>query len=145
MHPLLQLAFSLCLVAAGASFVSAHHSGQRTSRAAVAVSALLPIAATVLLVSFAVRLHRTFGGWPTTIGTAGWPVELVAHAELAWFAFGLLFLLAFTLLPLTTLVFAVVPRCRPWQRCTGAFALGSAACFLALALTPSAFQYWWWD
>lgn len=145
MHPLLQRAFVLCLVAAVAAFVSAHHSGQRTSRAAVAVSALLPIAATVALVSFAVRLHRTFGGWPRTPGTAGWPADLVAHAELAQFGFGVLFLLAFTLLPLATVVCLAVPRCRPWQRCTGAFALGSAACFLALALTPTAFQTWWWD
>ncbi|MBL9076594.1 MAG: hypothetical protein JNL08_03770 [Planctomycetes bacterium] len=144
MHPLLQLALVLCLVAAMAAFVSARRSGQ-TPRAAVALSALLPIAATIALVSFAVRLHRTFGAWPTTIGTAGWPAELVAHAELAQFGFGVLFLLAFTLLPLVTVIFAAVPRCRPLQRCTGAFALGSAGCFLALALTPAAFQYWWWD
>lgn len=97
-----------------------------------------------LLVSLAAHMHASLGGWPRTIGNAGFSRMLEAHADLTMLVFTGLFLsglLAWLLLP----VFACWRRGRQWIYHLGILVLTGSLGLGLLLLAPTAFTDWWWD
>jgi hypothetical protein len=90
-------------------------------------------------------MHRSLGGWPTSIGERGFPPSLVTHVDLAVYYFEALILLGLFVWPLVFLLCLVVPRWRrvvPYLAC---YALIFLVCWGLMQLAPAQFLYWWRD
>jgi hypothetical protein len=142
-HPV-YLGFAVLFVAAAAGALALGRRGEPLRRAGV-VAATLPAAVFLgLFASLAFHLHGHFQGWPG-LGTDGFPPALALHSDLAYGAFGTLFLGTLTAWPLAVLVCALVPRLRPGLRYLGLFALATGLAVAATMLAPGGFLSWWWD
>ena len=87
---------ALCLVLGTAAVAAGPIMGARSaparSRLAAAAAAFHPMLVVGLFYSLAAHMHRRLGGWPERIGDAGFPDDLVMHANIAHGAFGALLL-----------------------------------------------------
>ena len=98
-----------------------------------------------LYYSLALHMWWSLQGWPTTLGTQGFPQVLIAHGDIAMFWFTWLLLLVLFGGPIAFLVCLGVRR---WNH--GLFHLGLLALSFALGLgvmqlAPRQFLSWWWD
>tara|TARA_R110002072_G_scaffold2288_1_gene18874 strand:+ start:76 stop:519 length:444 start_codon:yes stop_codon:yes gene_type:complete len=116
----------------------------RRSRVALVVAALLPTLTLALFYSLAIHMHRSFGGWPESIGTHGFPGRLALHANLAMFSFSWMLLGTLVLVPGLVLC-ACVPKLRPGVHYIAVYALSTAIAFGVMQLAPEPFLYWWRD
>jgi len=132
------LVLGTCLVV-GARATKPH------DRRAVVAAALHPFLSVSLFYSLAIHMHRCLGGWPGTMGEAGFPSDLKIHVELAQLTFGSLLLACIFVWPIVAVLCAWVPRLRPGLRYLGIYALASGMAFGAMHLAPGPFLYWWWD
>ncbi len=82
----------------------------------IVISALPGFMAFVLFYSLAIHMHHALGGWPSSIGEAGFPPALVTHAAVATNYFGYSLALSIFSLPPTILVCLLVPRWRWFVR-----------------------------
>jgi hypothetical protein len=90
-------------------------------------------------------MHRSLGGWPSSIGTRGFPRLLAAHAAITGDLFGLLLLSSLFLAPTAMAVCAATPR---WRLNAGYFLLYIVmffVCWGLMHLAPGQFLYWWED
>jgi hypothetical protein len=115
------------------------------SRLAVAAAAFHPLLVVGLFYSLALHMHRRLGGWPERIGDAGFPDDLVAHANIAKGAFGALLLGALLVLPMALVFCACVPAARSSLRYLGIYGFLSVGAIGATQLAPAPFLCWWWD
>ena len=113
-------------------------------RAAVAAAAFHPVASFGLFCSLAIHMRR-FDGWPRVIGYEGFPPALVAHGQIALFAFETLLLGSLFVWPVAVLLCALVPRMRPALRYLGVYACTGGMAVGAMLLAPDPFLYWWMD
>src|SRR5437870_9991727 len=91
--------------------------------AGIVVSALPNFLLLGLFYSLAVHMHRSLGGWPTSIGERGFPPFLVTHASVTVDYFVAMFLFSVFVAPVAIIVCLVVRR---WRH----FALYFALCAL---------------
>ena len=131
----------------GASMIlAASGQGARKSSLRLKLLAASPaVAALALFYSLAIHMHASLGGWPDSIGSAGFPSRLAAHAEIAAVAFGGLLLVSLLLWPIAAIMSASVDRLKHALPHLGLFAVSCSVCFAAMLLAPSGFLYWWWD
>lgn len=111
----------------------------------VLLAALPSILMIVLFYSLALNMRLTLGGWPASIGTAGFPPALETHASIAGGYFGWMIVILFAGWPIGFLSCLLVRR---WN--AGLFYLGVTAISFAfgvgvMAVAPSVFLDWWWD
>ncbi|MCA9284925.1 MAG: hypothetical protein KDA22_06920 [Phycisphaerales bacterium] len=114
----------------------------------LSITALALLPATGMLVLFyslAIHTHRSLGGWPTTIGTHGFPPSLVTHSNLAFGYFAVVLMLNLVAWPTVTALCVFIRRWRIGIYYLGVYALSFVAAFGAMLLAPSPFLYWWWD
>ena len=115
------------------------------SRLAVAAAACHSLLVVGLFYSLALHMQRRLGGWPERIGDAGFPDELVVHANIAQAAFGALLLGALLVLPLGLVFCACVPAARSSLRYLGIYGCLSVGAIGITQLAPAPFLHWWWD
>jgi hypothetical protein len=142
--PLLLLASVAVLI--GATIRVIRHERWKSMNRWGLVLATLP---SVLMVgsfySLAVHMHRSLGGWPERIGSAGFPPALLTHDDIASWYFAIAFPLAVLALPLAILACSLVPR---WRRGVVYLVVAGwafVACFAVMLAAPAEFLYWWWD
>jgi len=112
----------------------------------VTVLAVLPPAVTlVLFFSLAAHMYRALGGWPSSLGDAGFPPSLAAHSYIAQRCFGLLVVSTLFVLPVVALVCGFAPPLHRWLRLVGIHGAACSICFGSMLLAPSSFLDWWWD
>ena len=104
-----------------------------------------PLLVVGLFYSLALHMHRRLGGWPERIGDAGFPDDLVVHANIAQCAFGALLFGTLLVLPLAFVFCACVPGTRSSLRYLGIYGLLSVVALGITQLAPAPFVYWWWD
>ena len=141
--PLMDL--TLAALVLGVSVIVAARTTQPHTRVAVAAATLHPIASLVLFYSLALHMHRTLGGWPQTIGQAGFPPGLKSHADLAQQTLGSLILACMFAWPIAALLCMNNSKLRPGLRYLGIYALTSGLSLLAMRFAPEQFLVWWWD
>jgi hypothetical protein len=115
------------------------------SRAGVVVAGLPGLVMLVLFYSLAAHMYQALEGWPSSIGTHGFPAALNVHASAATTYFAIVFLVSISIWPLAFFACALVPRWRSGLYYLGVYALACFACFGAMLLAPAEFLYWWWD
>lgn len=98
-----------------------------------------------LFVSLAAHMHASLGGWPSSLGTNGFPEPLIVHASAAFFLFASLFLGLLFVLPAGLVLCALVERLRPGLPALGLWAAMTVMSFLAMTLAPEPFLDWWMD
>lgn len=118
---------------------------RRLPRPAVLASLMPAVISLTLFYTLVIHMWLALGGWPTSIGTRGFPPELVWHADFAVGSFSAL--LAFNLFVWwwIAIVCASVPA---WRRAVlplGLHGLACAAAFGLMLMAPDPFLYWWWD
>ena len=143
------LEFLLVLVAGAALKAGAVRWSMRRKERGAGASLLplflFPTVVLALFASFAVRMFRSFDGWPKSIGMRDLPEELIPHAELAQAAWGTLFLSLLFVIPAGLLLCAVVPGLRRALPSVGAYAGISLGAMLLTQLAPDGFLHWWYD
>lgn len=117
----------------------------RASRIGVVVSALPNLVMLGLFYSLAFHMHRSLGGWPTSIGERGFPPLLVTHVNIAVDYFIVLLLLSLFVLPVAIVVCLLVERWKWVVRYLALHALLFAVCWALMQLAPEQFLYWWRD
>jgi hypothetical protein len=130
---------------AAAIFYGRHRGATLLSRPIMMLALLPSLAALGLFYTLAVHMHSSLGGWPESIGREGFPVGLSAHADIASWLFGSLFIACIFLWLVAAIVTLLIKRCRPATPYLGIFAVSCSICFAAMMLAPSEFYYWWWD
>lgn len=98
-----------------------------------------------LFYSLAIHMHVALGGWPQSIGEAGFPPALLIHSTIAEFSFAALLGSAFLLLPIGLLVCALVQRLRRFLIYLSLFGGSSLLCLFGMAFAPAEFLNWWMD
>ena len=102
----------------------------------------------IMVASFyalAVHMHTALGGWPESIGEAGFPPALVKHARLTFSYFeGVLLAMIFGW-PIILGVCSLISRLRRFIAHISLFGASFVLCFVLMLLGPSQFLYWWWD
>ncbi len=114
-------------------------------RILIAAAILAPVAWIVLVISLALHMRVTLGGWPTRLGMAGFPPALATHADIALGLWGILILFTLFVWPILLIGCAAIPPARRAVLPLGLFALAHAACVGGLLLMPSPFLRWWFD
>ena len=115
------------------------------SRLITLAAALPALVMLALFHSLALHMNQSLGGWPGSIGTAGFPPALVSHADIASAYFGVLLLVCLFVWPVASALSASIRHWRSALFHLGVFALSCSACFASTLLAPSEFLYWWWD
>jgi hypothetical protein len=114
-------------------------------RKGIVIAALPGITMLVLFYSLAIHMHKSLGGWPTSIGERGFSHALLIHSNLTDHLFSVLILSLF-LLPIPILGCLPVER---WRRYAVYFAAYGGAILFCFILTqvaaPEQFLYWWRD
>jgi hypothetical protein len=116
----------------------------KISRPGMLYSALPNLVLLFLFYSLAVHMWQALGGWPSSIGDAGFPRSLVTHGKIAWNYFTLSLLATLFAVPVAILVCLVIRR---WRLIFyfALYAMLFFACWGLMQLAPKAFLNWWWD
>ena len=115
------------------------------SRVGIAASIVPGLVMSLSFYALALHMHAVLGGWPTSIGEAGFPPGLVRHANMTLGYFGVMILSSLFVWPLALAVCAGVPRLRGFIRYLSLLAASFAVNFALMLLAPSQFLSWWWD
>ncbi|WP_146414749.1 hypothetical protein [Crateriforma conspicua] len=111
----------------------------------IAAFVMLPaIIMLALFYSLGIHMFQCLGGWPNSIGDAGFPKPLAVHAWLAQALFAVLALSAF----FWPVLFLACTTRRKWQpliRYLVVYAASLLIGYLLMSLAPTAFWDWWWD
>jgi hypothetical protein len=117
----------------------------RPSRTEIAASVAPGFLMLVLFYSLAIHMRASLGVWPHSIGENGFPPALLAHAEITFDCFSILFLVNVFVLPVAIFICAIVPEWRRIIRCLSFSWLAFFICWALMGLAPKPFLYWWWD
>jgi hypothetical protein len=117
----------------------------KASRTGIVVSALPSLIMLGLFYSLAVHMHRSLGGWPSSIGEAGFSPSLLTHANITVLCFESLFLACFVLVPVVSIVCLLMQRWRPVVPYLALFAALFLICWGCMQFAPDQFLYWWRD
>jgi len=117
----------------------------KPSRISIVALSLPCFLALALFYTLAVHMRRSLGGWPSGIGTSGFPPALLTHAAIATHYFWTWLLVSLLTLPVLILTSLLVPR---WRALTPYFALYGFLLFTSIAfvlLSPEPYLDWWAD
>jgi hypothetical protein len=117
----------------------------RASRTAIIVSALPSLIMLGLFYSLAFHMHQSLGGWPASIGEAGFPPSLLTHASLTIHTFEAMFLSSLFLVPVAIVICLCVQRWRWFIPYISLFAVLFFVCWGCMQFAPEPFLYWWRD
>lgn len=117
----------------------------KISRIGILISALPSLVMVTLFYSLAIHMYYRLGGWPASIGNAGFPPALIMHGEFAWKFFSYLFIVSAFILPAPLLLCLITPRLRRFAVYFGFYALFYGVCWGLILLAPKAFLNWWAD
>ena len=117
----------------------------KVSGVGILYSALPNLILLVLFYSLAIHMWQALGGWPHSIGEAGFPPLLVSHAHVTENVFYALFLLTLFAAPIAIFLCLIVRRWRFLVPYFGLHALLFFACWGLMQLAPKPFLDWWWD
>jgi hypothetical protein len=117
----------------------------RISRKGLLFSAVPSVLAVSSFYSLCLHMRLALGGWPTMIGTQGFPPGLTVHADMTFvFVYGV-FILSFFILPLAIFVCLLAANLRRFVP----YLLISLALLLLgdglIQLAPEPFLIWWLD
>ena len=98
-----------------------------------------------LFYSLAFHMHRSLGGWPSSIGERGFSYRLVLHAEVTMYYFMALFFFTFLIAPVLVVGSFAVQHLRRYIRYFGYGALSFIVCWGLMQLAPAPFLHWWRD
>lgn len=99
----------------------------------------------VAFYALSIHMHFSLGGWPKTIGEAGFPPALVKHANATFWYFEAMILAVIFAWPFALAVCSASSRLRRFIPHLCLFAGSSALNFVLMLLGPSQFLNWWWD
>lgn len=117
-----------------------------TGRVATGVlSGLHPLLFLVSFYSLALHMQSSLGGWPGSIGTAGFPDTLLLHYNVAMWAFASLLMGGLPGALVGVFLSAMIPRLRGYTLLLGCYLLCTGLALALMSLAPSPFLYWWWD
>ena len=138
------------VVIAGIPGLIAFAAGARLRRTTPSVGlcllAVAPAAALVILYqSLALHMYQSLGGWPQSIGNAGFSQALNTHADIALTWFGIMLLVNLFVLPIAVVVFAGIRQLRGALIYVGVYAIASALAIGSMLLANGQFQSWWVD
>jgi hypothetical protein len=117
----------------------------KTSNRGVILAAVPNLFMLVLFYSLVIHMHRSLGGWPTSIGERGFPGLLVLHVNVTSCFFIALLLFTLFVLPILTFGSVMVAHLRPYIRYFAWFVLFLGICLGLMQLAPEPFLYWWRD
>jgi len=117
----------------------------KVSRTGVVVSALPGFVLLGLFYSLAIHMHRSLGGWPTSIGERGFPPSLVTHAGVTVDFFVALLLSSVFVVPVAIVLSLVVRRWRHFILYFALYTLLFFVCWGLMQFAPEPFLYWWRD
>lgn len=117
----------------------------KVSRIAILVSTLPGILLLCLFYSLALHMHRSLGGWPTSIGERGFPAPLLAHASLTLNFHIAMIWFGMFVLPLAMLGGFLLPNWRRFVPYMALYLLVFCACMGLMQLAPEPFLDWWRD
>src|SRR4051812_21792836 len=117
----------------------------KSSRTGILISTLPGFLMLILFYSLALHMRRSLGGWPHSIGEAGFPPSLVTHANITMYCFIILLLVAIFIAPAAAIVCLSVRRWRHLAPCFALFAVLFFLCWCLMQLAPEPFLYWWRD
>jgi len=107
--------------------------------------ALPGIIMVLLFYALAIHMYTALGGWPKSIGEAGFPPALLKNANITFLYFELMFLSMIFIWPAAMLICSVFARWRKYIAHLSLFGASFVICFIIILLAPSQFLYWWWD
>lgn len=122
-----------------------HMRKMKHSRLLTAVSALPAMLMLVLFYSLAIHMYWSLGGWPKSIGEAGFPGHLLIHVNITCFYFIILVMVNIFVWPVAFLLCLIIRRWRYSIYYLAVYSLSCYVCLGAMLLAPSQFLYWWWD
>ena len=115
------------------------------SRRGMVVAALPAIVMVVSFYALALHMRISLGGWPRSIGEAGFSPALSLHAHVADWYFITVFLAAVAGWPIVLLACSIVKRWRRYIAHLSVFGMAFAVCVALMSIGPREFLYWWWD
>jgi hypothetical protein len=102
----------------------------------------------IMVLSFyalALHMHASLGGWPKSIGEAGFPPALAKHASWTFWYFEAILLAVIFGGPIFLGLCSFISRLRRFLAHISLFGASFVLCFFLMLLGPSQFLYWWWD
>jgi hypothetical protein len=117
----------------------------KASRTGIVLASLPGLLALGLFHSLALHMHRTLGGWPSGIGTAGFPPALVTHANIAQGFFWMTIGASLCALPVAVLVCLIVSRWQHFIPYFGLYVFVFVLCIILMQFAPEPYLYWWND
>jgi len=117
----------------------------KMTRTGILFSSLPSLLMLVLFYSLAVHMYQSLGGWPSSIGEAGFPRPLVTHADIAVNFFIVLLLSTLFAVPVAIFVCLIVRRWRPLILYLALYAVLFFLGWGFMQLAPKPFLNWWWD
>ncbi len=117
----------------------------KTSRAGIIISAMPSLIMLGMFFSLAMHMHSSLGGWPASIGEAGFPPLLLAHVNAAAFCYAAWFISSIVLVPAAIILCFCV---KAWRRFIPYLILYAVLFFICrgcMQFAPEPFLYWWND
>ena len=128
------------------AFVAGARLRRTTPSVGLCLLAVAPAAALIILYqSLALHMYQSLGGWPQSIGNAGFSQALNTHADIALTWFGIMLLVNLFVLPIAVVVFAAIRPLRGALIYVGVYAIASALAIGSMLLANGQFQSWWVD
>ena len=101
--------------------------------------------AIILFYSVAVHMYYTLEGWPTSIGTRGFPEPLLIHVNIQGWYLSILGFFTVFVSPVIILICFIVPKLRHLS-IYFLFQIIGLVIFLAqMFFAPNAYVNWFWD
>ncbi|MGI8904967.1 MAG: hypothetical protein ACR2IE_00555 [Candidatus Sumerlaeaceae bacterium] len=125
-------------------WIYAKHGPGALSRRGVFLALTPNLIAGALIVTLAAHMRISLGGWPQSIGEAGFPRLLLFHANVSMYYFLFLLFATIVMWPLAVIISTAVPGRAPLPYLALYF-IAYWSTWGILQLMPPGFLYWWWD
>src|ERR1043165_2294835 len=117
----------------------------KASRKGIFISIAPGVLMFLLFYSLAIHMYQTLGGWPTSIGTRGFPPLLTHHGAITWQYCSILVAFTIFVLPVPFILCLLVRRWRPAAFYMGVHGIICAVSWGLMMLAPAPFLNWWGD
>ena len=115
------------------------------SRPGIACASLPAVLMVISFYVLAIHMFVSLGGWPHSIGEAGFTPSLVHHSEMTFRYFIIISSFAIIGWPIALLVCSIVKPFRKFIGYLGVFGVSFVICFILMMMAPGQFLNWLWD